>query len=715
METFFECSQCGAKFDHYSFSQIAETYGLILLRRAKDGLFGSMCPNCKKISLRRENKELIKSEVLPLLLNDFVFDESTFLYYDSFPYELAQPTLKIPAPTFLKTKALFPDERSLDEAGVGHSDDQAYCSYGAGDEAMGPAMTVYWFKEDDISDLIRIENESGTRIFPRYAPYYDRLCVAMVNYCYEQRLELDLVASQFIENIEPFLVNLKNEVNPWQKSIGENYELLKILSTSHRDPQDALLEYTGKNSIPVPETLFREYEERYKREGEAGLAKILEEWAEEPETPEVKVDTRDHQRPPSPEDWPSYERMSEIIWSRFHDPHVQDLLSRMSTKLINKYIESAARTDFNRELAWKLKDEYLQDLYKAVISPAAATLFTQELDEEEFKAVREAEARFPGAKITSKDSRINEIKIRLSKIARIEKRGLSILILGESGTGKELFAKAFHEATARKGKLVTFDCGARSETLFESELFGHVKGAYTGAMRDKKGAFELADGGSIFLDEIGNLPLHLQARMLRVLQEQEVQRLGADHPKKLDVKIVLATNKDLAKMVEEGRFMPDLYERFKGTRFVIPPLRERKGDIPLLVEHFIKKHDVRRIKDPSLAPIRLTPKCIELLIKYEWRGGNARELENVISDIMLDRYDSRRDITPADLPPEIAQTKGGGEKQFQPIKNLPGNQKITDEQIADAMKRLNNQSQAARELGVSIKTIQRRWKSIAHL
>jgi len=409
--------------------------------------------------------------------------------------------------------------------------------------------------------------------------------------------------------------------------------------------------------------------------------------------------------------------MSEVIWTKFNNGYVQDLLSHLAVSLVKRYIQLAARTDFKAELAWRMKDEYLKELYQSVISPEAALNVRKGLTDEEIEELREAESRFPGVKIVSTDHTINRIKISLSKIARVEKKGVSFLILGESGTGKELFARAIHEASGRKGKFVVADCGAQSETLFESELFGHVKGAFTGAIKDKKGAFELADGGTIFLDEIGNLTARLQPKMLRVLQEHEIQPVGAEFTKKVDVKIVLATNKDLAKMVEEGRFMPDLYQRFKRPRFEIPPLRERKGDIPSLVEHFVEKHDVERKKNQDLPPIRVSPDCMNLLVNYDWKEGNARELEKVIDEIILYREGGkdRREITPHDLPIEITQVEGSVEPGVQPKEDRLGNTKTSDFEIKYWMENLNgNKSEVARKLGVTYKTIHRRWKKLEH-
>jgi transcriptional regulator with PAS, ATPase and Fis domain len=415
------------------------------------------------------------------------------------------------------------------------------------------------------------------------------------------------------------------------------------------------------------------------------------------------------------QDRPSYERMGDEIWAKFHEKDVQDLLSRMCTGFISRYVQLAQKIDFSSQLAWDRKDEYLRDLYDAVSSPQIRPQVVQKVSEDEKREVREAEKDFPDVDIVSNDPIINQLKIKLWKYAKVEIKDISFLLLGESGTGKELFANLIHKASGRKGKFVIADLGGISEDLIESELFGHVKGAFTGALKDKKGRFEQAHGGTIFLDEVGNLPLRLQPKLLRVIQEREIQRVGADKTIRVDVKIVLATNKDLDKEVKKRRFMHDLYQRFKRPNFLIPPLRQRKGDIPLLVPHFIEKYDVKRKEEPDLSPIRMTSECMELLVKYEWNESNIRELQIVILYIMGNRAggESREDITPSDLPSDILEVTHNHEEKKKLKKNLPGNMKVTKEEIIYWMaKRENNKSQVARDLGVCYKTILRRWKKL---
>jgi two-component system, NtrC family, response regulator HydG len=207
----------------------------------------------------------------------------------------------------------------------------------------------------------------------------------------------------------------------------------------------------------------------------------------------------------------------------------------------------------------------------------------------------------------------------------------TVLITGESGTGKELCARAIHAASPRHyNPLVVIHCGALAETLLESELFGHEKGAFTGAQYRKKGSFEVADGGTVFLDEIGDISLKTQSDLLRVLQEHEITRVGSSHPIKVDFRCIAATNKDLHQLVEEGRFRPDLFYRLNVFPLHLPPLRERKGEIPILVDHFVRKFAASMNKKIT----RVSPAAIALLDRYQW-PGNIRELENAIERAMV--------------------------------------------------------------------------------
>jgi len=207
----------------------------------------------------------------------------------------------------------------------------------------------------------------------------------------------------------------------------------------------------------------------------------------------------------------------------------------------------------------------------------------------------------------------------------------TVLITGESGTGKELIARALHAASPRHyNPLVVLHCGALAETLLESELFGHEEGAFTGAQYRKKGSFEIADGGTIFLDEIGDISLKTQTDLLRVLQEREITRVGSSHPIHVDFRCIAATNRHLEQLVEEGKFRPDLFYRLNVFQIQLPPLRERKSDIPILVDHFVRKFASSMNKRIT----RVSPAAMALLDRYQW-PGNIRELENAVERAMV--------------------------------------------------------------------------------
>ena len=232
----------------------------------------------------------------------------------------------------------------------------------------------------------------------------------------------------------------------------------------------------------------------------------------------------------------------------------------------------------------------------------------------------------------------------LSLVRRVAPSDATVLIRGESGTGKEVIAKAIHYASARAaGPLVKVNCAALAESLLEAELFGHEKGAFTGAIATRKGRFELADGGSLFLDEIGDLAAHTQVKLLRVLQEREFERVGSSRPITVNVRLLAATHRDLEALVRDGRFREDLYYRINVVTVMLPPLRERRDDLPLLIDHFVRTFAAKNTK-----PIEgLTREAREALLRYDY-PGNVRELENLIERaVVLTRDDV---IGVADLP-----------------------------------------------------------------
>ncbi len=281
----------------------------------------------------------------------------------------------------------------------------------------------------------------------------------------------------------------------------------------------------------------------------------------------------------------------------------------------------------------------------------------------------------------------------------------TILIQGESGTGKELVAGAIHYNSNRDAKpLVTVNCSALSETLLESELFGHVKGAYTGAIKDRAGRFEEADGGTIFLDEIGEISPYIQVKLLRVLQEREIERVGESKRRKIDIRIITATNKNLYELIKNGSFREDLYYRLKVFPINVPSLRERKDDIPLLTDHFIE-HQNKKTKKKITG---LTKAANQILMDYNW-PGNVRELENAIEHAFV--LCNSGSIDTFDLPVEIRKT------QYSPVKSPSFHQnaiysqpskQLTKEALLELLEECDwNKAEVARRIGVSRTAV---WK-----
>ncbi len=254
------------------------------------------------------------------------------------------------------------------------------------------------------------------------------------------------------------------------------------------------------------------------------------------------------------------------------------------------------------------------------------------------------------------------IKQKIDRAKQVAKTNTGILITGESGTGKEIFARAIHQHSSRKGNFVAINCSAIPENLFESEMFGYVGGAFTGALKQGKGGqFENANQGTLFLDEISDMPMHMQAKLLRVLQENKVMRIGADTPQEIDVRIISASNKDLRKMVDIGTFREDLYYRLNVIKVELPPLRERKDDIPILVESFMDKFCSQNNMDVP----KLRPEVFNVLTNYNWQG-NIRELKNTVEHLVV--FSKNGKIELESVPEQIIERSlskaRNGEKSF---------------------------------------------------
>ncbi len=316
---------------------------------------------------------------------------------------------------------------------------------------------------------------------------------------------------------------------------------------------------------------------------------------------------------------------------------------------------------------------------------------------------RDREKRFHG--IIGDSAAMNRLFEQLKKV--VDTR-VTVLIEGETGTGKELIAGAVHHWSNRKDKLfVAQNCAAMPENLLESELFGHKKGSFTGATEDKKGLFVLADGGTLFLDEVGEMPLNLQAKLLRVLQEGEVRPVGANQTRRVDVRIVAATNRNLEKEVSEGRFREDLFYRLRVFPLQLPPLRERREDIPLLANHFIKRY----AQEFGRTVGGFSQQAMELLQSYAW-PGNVRELENEVQRLVI-QIDDEGFVQPDHVSPRIRQVENVMER----VRPTKGTLKEMVEQVEKwiLMEALrdhdNNKTATARSLGITREGLHKKLKN----
>ena len=320
----------------------------------------------------------------------------------------------------------------------------------------------------------------------------------------------------------------------------------------------------------------------------------------------------------------------------------------------------------------------------------------QRLVEENISLHQKLEERYRFENIIAKSPKMQQV---IEVIRVVAKSNATVLIIGESGTGKELVARAIHSQSYRKDKpFIAVSCAALPESLLESELFGHEKGSFTGAHAQRKGKFEVANRGSLFLDEIGEMSANIQVHMLRVLEEREFTRVGGDELVKVDVRVISATNKDMKKAVADSQFREDLYYRLNVVSIELPPLRERKEDIPLLAEHFLNKFAVENQKEI----IDFSPGATDFLLKYEW-PGNVRELENAVERAVILANNSY--IEARDMPQENVPMTSSSSVE----KSLRESEKRCI--LAILKETRGNFSKAARTLGISRATLYNKIKA----
>ena len=321
--------------------------------------------------------------------------------------------------------------------------------------------------------------------------------------------------------------------------------------------------------------------------------------------------------------------------------------------------------------------------------------YATSLEKENLRLKTECQARFNVQGIIGSSTAMQRVFALLDKVIGT---GTTVLIQGETGTGKELLAKVIHYNGPQKDKpFVAENCGGLSENLLESEIFGHVKGAFTGAIADKKGLFELANGGTVFLDEISDMPYAMQTKLLRVLQDGQIRPVGGSAYRRVEFRLISSTNRDLLQEVKTGKFREDLFYRIQVFPIVLPPLRERKEDIPLLAAHFLEEHAARL--DRPVA--RLRPAALDILMRFDW-PGNVRELQNEI-ERALTLAGNDGEITEAYLSDRIKQFADyGGPSGAVSATIQQATARMERKMVKDALRQSGgNRSQAARMLGLT--------------
>ncbi len=326
---------------------------------------------------------------------------------------------------------------------------------------------------------------------------------------------------------------------------------------------------------------------------------------------------------------------------------------------------------------------------------------TQEKDKEIDNLRRRLDQKFGLDQIVGQSKQMKDVYAKIQRAAPVDS---TVLVLGESGTGKELVAQALHHNSPRKkNAFVAVNCAAVPATLVESELFGHVRGAFTGATDKRMGRFEQADGGTLFIDEIGDFELPLQAKLLRVLETLTVTPVGGHEDRKVNVRVLAATSRDIIKMVADGTFRQDLYYRLNVVQITLPPLRDRPDDIPVLVEHFLKEIATNK----GTPPRRVSPEVMRRFVSYRW-PGNVRELRNTLESMMV--LAEGEQLTERDLPERITESAGmtATPKEIPTGLTMEELEKLAITKALDSC--AGNRTHAANRLGISVRTLQRKLR-----
>ena len=755
-----ECNECKASLDWDTVDDAIRKHGLITLFRESDesAYFGYTCPHCIKTSLHETDKEFLQFQ---LYQNMNRFDSKAYIFqrkdknykshhtyhlaylsniekrFDGFDFPNGIGIQQVDVPTKdeiglkldIKSPLIsmfhpYAEKRACLSSKTKNKFAEYFCSVMPNSLSIEPIAIIQYFlntterhsidpnedesieyivgSDDVIDTCLTVENRTGIKIFNRYV-FFDPV--------------YSLISEFYIKHRK---IHDKNNYIRVISSKENHLKFVRLFDKFHPDhrPREKGMEFDLRDRFDYYNSKIRESATNPQKQilKNANLLSVLS-------IPYIDLFIEDRQKIQYPTralfptdnmkaNFGEYKLIYQEIWSKFHDKNLQNLLNMMADNFLDDYFSLARRTDCSFEKIWELRHKYLMDIHDSIKSALKMNQKKQGEQKKYFEKIRQFSAPYPSLqKIITQNYNMLQIKEALLIIGKSQ--GIdSFLLLGETGTGKELFAKAIHEISGRSGAFIPINCAAIPEKMFEAEFFGHTKGAFTGADYDKIGFFEQADGGTIFLDEIGELNPSFQARLLRVLQEKEISPVGGK-VKKVDFLLVSATNRDLREMIDAGEFREDVFQRINEYTIPILSLPERKDDIPLLAQHFIEKFDAGVNENPSLKPLSIENEALQFLENYHWRG-NVRELERACKLVMAFRKpDDRSDVTISEfnLEKDARSEKKQKTKQIKKKSEGPGNTQVTDEQVKSALANHNgNKTKAAEELGVTYHTILRRSK-----
>lgn len=735
----FKCHHCGSD---YHLIDVVKQFGIIFLFRKKDGCFGSVCPLCEKTSLwKNEIGNILKiKNILSTITIAENYNTNCKLVYNSFPYSYHAD---LDMYNYISGNCFKPINGNTGRLSEKEAHKyvltreklkNAYCSYLFDDLAMGPYISVRWHKAEDIKTLLDVENRHNTAVFSRYV-YYDTTKLTLQRllwnhfhgsvFYYNEASAAKIFESQRYQESH-FFLGLYSILNNFPSFYASNGKQERPTQYSLNNLRKLMNNIDSKNlGNLIQSVIYEKYYPELCRTmcGKRDINNAIDDLSKNMSIQLLQLSksyrylNSEHRKPKNALKLKAQNGNLQFVMisqnangnSDNQGKHTNDanLPICLSTKhglvqYLRLHIDCIMphQVDYCMLKAPKTVKERLFESIKSTISMLERSqLDPNDIVRDKAELIEKTYSLFQNIITANKD--MQELKYKFAEIAQFN---TDVLILGETGTGKELFAKAIHQASEREGTFVPLNCSAIPENLFETELFGHRKGAFSGAHTDKKGAFEYADKGTLFLDEIGEMPLELQAKILRAVEYRTFNRVGDMKPITVDVKIVFATNRDLKQEVQAGRFRKDLFFRIFSPSFQILPLRERIEDIPPLVDHFLTYFNTKFDKKIKSVSSQL----ITSFKHYAW-DGNVRELMKVIEMGVINS--SGTTITKNEIPylDDVSFSKDTATKD----PDIPPATKVTDDEIKFWMEKLNNnKSQVARRLGVSYRTVLRRMKKL---